>query len=122
MSRPRMRNPSHKYSPSQWRAHQSAFKKTPDEKKALIFIKKFGLSPLLTYSFPELLRSVKGRKPGCFAKGDWNILPGCQRCKEKDSTSKTEGFFDMWGRGIGKDAYGIFSCCNILSWVRHLQI
>lgn len=112
---PRLENPSHHYSLEQWRQHQN---QSP-EQKALSFLKKFGLESLLSYSFSNLLKSVHGKKPKCFAMGDWNTLSECQVCEQKDSTS-AEGFFDLEGKEIGPDCYGVFVCCWIASWVRKI--
>ena len=115
--RPRMENPSHNYTVKQWEQHQSQ----PDELKTLKAIKKLGLSPLLAYSFQDLLKSVHGKKPKCFAKGDWDTLQKCEECKQRDATSEIVGFFDIDGREVGRDCFGIFTSCWIATWIHQLS-
>jgi hypothetical protein len=114
--RPRMANPSHHYSLKQWAQHDQI----SNAQKALEWIKKNGLSVLLGYSFPNLLKTVYGKKPKCFAIGKINTLPGCQRCIEQDSISKTEGFFDLEGKELGPDAYGVYCACWISTWIKEI--
>lgn len=115
--RPRLKNPSHNYTLKQWEQHQSQ----PDDLKALEWIKKNGLSPLLIYSFQDLLKSVHGKKPKCFAKGNWNSLQACLACKERNSISKVQGFYDKNGKELGQDCYGIFTSCWIATWIHRLS-
>jgi hypothetical protein len=117
--RPRSKNPSHQYTPKQRQQHQS---ENLEANNTLRWLKRWGLFPLLNYSLEDLLRSVRGKKPDCFALGDWGILPLCKECEKKDATSPTEGFYDpRGGELLGKDPYGIYCACWIASWVHHLR-
>ena len=115
--RPRMKNPSHHYTVKQWEQHRNQ----PDKLGVLRVLKKMGLGSLFGYSFPDLLKSVHGKKPKCFAIGKIDTLPGCQKCIENDSISGAEGFFDLEGKEIGSDCYGIYSCCWISNWIREIS-
>ncbi len=120
VGRRRMRNPSHGYTPVQWKAHQTAFIQTPEEVAVLKFLKKFGLEPLLNYS--NLGQTVRGKTPACWGSGDWGSLAKCEKCKRGDPLSSVFGFFDPNnGSEIGVDSYGKNTTCLIATWVRHFR-
>ena len=115
--RPRLVTSSHKYSPEQWRQHESQ----PVGEKVLRALKKLGVFPLLEYSEEDLSKSYHGTPSDCFGAGSIDSLLQCEKCQKEDAASEVEGFFKPSGKPLGKDAFGIYCSCWILSWVNSLR-
>jgi len=115
--RPRMKSPSHAYRIDQWRQHQDQ----PIQERVLRALKKIGVFSLLEYSEEDLKRSYHGTPAPCFGAGSIDSLHQCEKCKKEDAISEVEGFFKPNGKALGKDCFGIYCSCWILSWVNSLR-